>query len=418
MTVAASCDVVVIGAGPAGAVAAANLARRGYDVVVLERQVFPRFSIGESLLPQSMAFLGEAGMLDAVFAAGFQHKNGAAFLRRDDRFAFDFTDKFTPGWATTFQVQRARFDEVLADEASRAGCAVHYAHEILAIDVEGDAPVLDYAGPDGRRGRIKGRFCLDGSGFGRTLPRLLKLDRPSDFPVRKAVFTHVIDHIETPAFDRNKILITVHPTQQDIWYWLIPFSNGTCSLGAVGPLELLAGEPADSRAILQRLVAEADMLGGTLANAEYHIPVNSITGYASNVTTLHGRHFTLLGNAGEFLDPIFSSGVTIALKSSSLAAGLLDRQLRGDAVDWEREFAVPLKRGVDTFRQFVGAWYDGRLQDIIFAIDPKPDVQRMICAILAGYAWDETNPFVAQPERRLNAVAEICRQQRAGSGGS
>ncbi|MSO99402.1 MAG: FAD-dependent oxidoreductase [Rhodospirillaceae bacterium] len=418
MTVASSCEIVIIGAGPAGAVAGAILARRGYDVVVLERQVFPRFSIGESLLPQCMAFLGEAGMLDAVFAAQFQHKDGAAFWRFDQHFSFDFCEKFTPGWSSTFQVQRANFDKILADEASRAGCAVHYEHEILAIEFDSEAAVLDYGTPDGKRGQIRAKFCLDASGFGRTLPRLLKLDLPSNFPVRKALFTHVIDRIERPTFDRNKILISVHPKHSDIWFWLIPFSNGTSSLGAVGPMALMDGGPDDNKMLLQKLVVEAKMFGGTLTNAEYHIPVNSIAGYASNVSAMHGPRFALLGNAGEFLDPIFSSGVTIALKSSSLAAGLLDRQLHGDSVDWQNEFAVPLKRGVDTFRQFVTAWYDGRLQDIIFALAPQPDIQRMICSILAGYAWDEANPFVAQPERRLSALAELCRSQPLGKTGS
>ncbi|HMC46515.1 MAG TPA: FAD-dependent monooxygenase, partial [Caballeronia sp.] len=106
-------DVAIIGAGPSGAVAAALLRKAGRSVLVLERQHFPRFSIGESLLPQSMAYVEEAGMLQAVVEAGFQYKNGAHFIYRDQSSSFDFRDKHTPGWGTTYQVERAVFDDLL-----------------------------------------------------------------------------------------------------------------------------------------------------------------------------------------------------------------------------------------------------------------------------------------------------------------
>ena len=105
---------------------------------------------------------------------------------------------------------------------------------------------------------------------------------------------------------------------------------------------------------------------------------------------------------------MFSSGVTIAMRSASMAAGLLHRQLTGETVDWDTEFAIPLKRGVDTFRAYVEGWYDGSFQDVIFYPGSTPDIRRMISSILAGYAWDERNPFVAEPKRRLRMLSEIC----------
>jgi len=411
MTIAQTCDVAIIGAGPAGSVAAAILAAKGYDVVVLERQQFPRFSIGESLLPQCMDVLDEAGMVDAVTDARFQIKNGATFDRGGARAIFDFSDKFSPGWSTTYEVQRDRFDKLLADQAAEMGVAIHYCCEITEFDLASGEPVLSYREADGNSGELSAKFCLDASGFGQTLANLLGMVRPTDWPSRESVFTHVVDHIDPETFDRDKILITVHPERHDIWYWLIPFTGGISSLGVVGAEGALRNPGEDDEAVLWRFVSETGLLASLLTKAEAHRPCNGIAAYASNVEKLHGEKFALLGNAGGFLDPVFSSGVTIALRSASLAADCLDRQFRGRSVDWESEFGQPLARGVDTFRQFGAAWYDGRLQDIIFTERQSDRVRHMICSILAGYAWDENNPYVAQTERRLTALAEICKIQ-------
>ncbi|ANN78483.1 NAD(P)/FAD-dependent oxidoreductase [Bordetella flabilis] len=403
-------EIVIIGAGPAGAVAAGLLRRQGHRVLVLERQRFPRFSIGESLLAHCIEFIDEAGMLPAVEAAGFQVKNGAAFAWGDRYTAFDFRDKVTPGPGTTFQVLRARFDKILADEAARQGAEVRYEQEVVAADFTGPTPLLsvrDAGVPDAPVRRIGARFVLDASGYGRVLARLLDLERPSGLPPRKAIFTHVEDRITDPAFDREKILITVHPDQPAIWYWLIPFSDGRCSLGVVGG-ESLLGDDADLMATLRRLVDAAPNLKRLLADAVWDTPANTIGGYAASVTRLHGPGYALLGNAAEFLDPVFSSGVTIALHSSKLATDALHRQLHGQAVDWEADFAAPLMRGVETFRTYVEGWYAGTFRDVVFYERAQPDIRRMISSILAGYAWDRANPFVAEHARRLRALAEIC----------
>jgi flavin-dependent dehydrogenase len=403
-------EVVIIGAGPAGAVAAGLLRRQGHRVLVLERQRFPRFSIGESLLAHCIEFIEEAGMLPAVEAAGFQVKNGAAFAWGERYTAFDFRDKVTPGPGTTFQVLRARFDKILADEAARQGAEVRYEQEVVAADFTGPTPLLsvrDAGVPDAPVRRIGARFVLDASGYGRVLARLLDLERPSGLPPRKAIFTHVEDRIADPSFDREKILITVHPDQPGIWYWLIPFSDGRCSLGVVGG-ESLLGDDADLMASLRRLVDAAPNLKRLLANAVWDTPANTIGGYAASVTRLHGPGYALLGNAAEFLDPVFSSGVTIALHSSKLATDALHRQLQGQAVDWETDFAAPLMRGVETFRTYVEGWYAGTFRDVVFYERAQPDIRRMISSILAGYAWDRANPFVAEHARRLRALAEIC----------
>ncbi|SEI25525.1 Dehydrogenase (flavoprotein) [Pseudomonas asplenii] len=401
-------EVLVIGAGPSGAIAAALLKRKGHDVLIVERQHFPRFSIGESLLSHCLDFVEEAGMLDAVNAAGFQLKNGAAFAWGERYSAFDFGKTFSNGKPTTFQVQRAEFDKLLADQAALQGVEIRYGEEIVAADFERSQPQLQVRREDGSEYPLQARFVLDASGYGRVLPRLLDLEAPSGFPVRQAVFTHIEDRIDHPAFDREKILITTHPENRDIWFWTIPFSNGRCSLGVVADVSHFAGRSEDLDVCLKDFVAETPSLQNVLANAVWDTPARAIGGYSANVKNLHGPGYALLGNAAEFLDPVFSSGVTIAMRSASMAAGLLHRQLQGESVDWQSQFAEPLKRGVDTFRCYVEGWYAGTFQDVIYHPGSSQDIRAMISSILAGYAWDERNPFVSEPKRRLRMLSEIC----------
>ena len=404
-----STDVLIVGAGPAGAVAAGFLRQQGRRVLVLERELFPRFSIGESLLPQSMEYIQAAGMLQDVVEAGFQYKNGAAFAWGDKYTAFDFRDKFSEGWGTTYQVQRATFDKVLADAAARMGAEIRFQHEVTAIALDGDKPRVSARDAAGNEYQVEARFVLDASGFGRTLPRLLKLETPSNFPVRGAIFTHVADHIpQAGPFDRQKIRVTVHPKRPDVWFWTIPFSNGRCSIGVVAEQAFLAQYPGTEIERLRAILAEDAGLSALLNDAQWDTPARQIVGYSANVKSLWGKGFALLGNAGEFLDPVFSSGVTIAFKSASLATQCIAREFAGETVDWQAGYAVPLKAGVDTFRAFVDAWYAGGFQKIIFHERHTPDIRRMISAILAGYAWDQKNPYVAQAKRRLGVLEELC----------
>lgn len=400
-------DILIIGAGPAGSVAAGLLLQQGLRVLVIEKEQFPRFSIGESLLPQSMEYIEAAGFLRDVVEAGFQYKNGAAFVRADKKTEFDFRDKFSPGWATTYQVQRADFDHVLIRAAEKAGAEVRYRHQVVAVDVSGERPLVQVISPSQETYQISAQFLLDASGFGRVLPRLLDLETPSAFPVRGAYFTHVEDRIPVGTFDRNKILVTVHPEHVGVWFWTIPFSNGRCSVGVVATSEFLDQFEGSESERLRAIVAQTPTLATLLASAVWDTPARKLVGYAANVKSLHGKGYALLGNAGEFLDPVFSSGVTIAVKSASLAATAIGRAFRGESVDWQADYANPLKAGVDAFRSFVESWYSGGFQDIIFFAEQSPDVRKMITAILAGYAWDTRNPYVAQPHR-MKVLEQLC----------
>ena len=234
------------------------------------------------------------------------------------------------------------------------------------------------------------------------------MEIPSNLEVRTSIFTHIQDNIKDSRFDRKKILITVHPNIPGVWFWLIPFSDGRSSVGVVAKAEVLDKIAGDNLAQLQTLISQSGMLASILEHAQFDTPVGELQGYSSNVSKLWGDGYALLGNAGEFLDPVFSSGVTIAVKSADLAVEAVHKHLNGEDIDWENEFSQPLKEGVDTFRVFVEAWYSGRLQDVIFATNKDALIKRMVSSILAGYAWDKKNPLV-KDTRRLATLVELCK---------
>ena len=407
-------DVLIIGAGPAGAIAAAHLNREKFRVLMVEKLTFPRFVIGESMLPISMNLLANAGLLEAVQQCQFMHKHGAVFLRGDEVCNFDFSSQFTAGYDYTYQVPRGDFDQALANAVAAQGVDVRYRHTVLSVDFSPTHATTVIEQPDGARLEVKSRFILDCSGYGRVLPRLLKLEEPSCFPPREALFTHVTGDLRPADREAGKIWICMHPG--GAWLWVIPFSNGRTSVGAVASPEFFQQFPGDAETQLRAIINTDPNATKRLAQMQFALPPQRITGYSCSVKNLFGDRYALVGNATEFLDPIFSSGVALALASSERAAQVLIRQLRGEAVDWQAEYADHVMQGINTFRAYVASWYDGRLPQIFFAARRDPAIMRQICSVLAGYVWDRNNPYVSQADRALTALTRVLQgQQRAAA---
>ncbi|MAF92425.1 MAG: FAD-dependent oxidoreductase [Bdellovibrionaceae bacterium] len=398
--------VAVIGAGPSGTCVAKLLRDQGLQVSVFERSKFPRFSIGESLLPQCCSDLKEAGLLDQLDLDEFQFKNGASFLRNSERIDFDFSEKYSSGMDHAYQVKRAKFDKALADLVEESGVEIRYEQQINDVKIENSIVELTCVSlPDGKSYSEKFDYLVDASGFARVLPRLFSLEHPSDQEPRFSVFTHLIDNNKT-KMDRNKIQVVINEKRKDIWYWLIPFQDGSISVGVVGPLKDYDENYSEKENFYRFLEDSQDVKTAIQFKDWENTGFKKILAYSSNVKKLYGENYVLLGNAGEFIDPVFSSGVTIACRSASIAAPLIARQLRGKKVDWEKEFSVELRRGIDVFKEFVSHWYTGVLADIFYANSSNPDIKKMICSILAGYAWDIDNPLTKNTRRRLRALAD------------
>lgn len=403
------CDVLVIGAGPSGTVAASILKNKGLNVILVEREKFPRFVIGESLLPRCMDNLEKAGLLEAVKKADFQKKFGAKFVMGERTCDFNFSDQYYQGWTWTWQVKRAAFDHILADATAGKGVNIEYETSVVDVKFNADhSSITTVERKNGDKYDIKARFIIDGSGYGRVLPRLLKLDAPSNFPPRSAVFCHFTDERRPGGEDGNRITAIVH--QKDLWIWVIPFSDGTTSVGFVGYPADLDKYKGDENQQIDSWIQAAPELRDRFANSKKMMPARKITAFSISVKNLYGPGYALTGNSTEFLDPIFSSGVTFATESGALAGELVSRQLGGEAVDWDKEYSAYIKKGVDVFRTYVQAWYDGRLHTIFFHPNSNETIKRQICSVLAGYVWDETNPYVKRHEKAIDTLYNVVKQ--------
>ena len=403
-------DVLVIGAGPSGTVAASIVNKAGFKVKIVEKLQFPRFVIGESLLPRCMEALTEAGFVDALKEKGFQEKFGAKFVKDGKTCDYFFADQFTPGWNWTWQVPRAEFDKTLADTVEKMGVPVCYETTVTNIVFNGASSLTTIEDKKGNPSTIEAKFIIDGSGYGRVIPKLFNLDKPSNLAPRKALFSHTVDTKRSLDDEPNRITIVVH--RPGVWIWVIPFSNGITSLGFVGNPEFFKQYEGNDEQQLRTLIASEPYLSERFKDVELVFAPKVLESWSTTTDKFYGDGFVLTGNVTEFLDPVFSSGVTLATVSSQMAAHLVIRKLNGESIDWEKEYMQPVMQGVNTFRSYVMAWYEGTLDTIFFAEKQNLEIKNMICSVLAGYVWDKTNPYVKEHDTALTKLARLINLEK------
>jgi flavin-dependent dehydrogenase len=405
-------DVLIIGAGPSGSVASSYLHNQGVTVKVIEKSKFPRFVVGESLLPRCMEHFKEVGLLDCLMAENFEKKHGARFIRGDEVCEFDFGVKYTDGWDWTWQVPRADFDNAMAQELIKRGVDITFEHAVTGVSFNEDSSsITTMEDANGKTTKIHAKFIIDSSGHGRVLPRLLDLDKPADLPKHSSIFTHVDDLRRPEGVEGTTITFDVVSTE--VWLWVIPFSNGKCSLGYVGPSEFIEGfEGETNTEKLQNMMKLSKYYIDRFKSIDYDFEPVMIKNVSKSVKQLYGNGYALTGNSAEFLDPVFSSGVTFATESGLLSAKLITRQLAGETVDWQKEYSEHILNGVEVFSTYVKEWYTGNLQKIFFHYQGNEVIKKQICAVLAGYVWDKTNPFVKNHNRLIKTVAHITDMER------
>ncbi|MFH6965926.1 NAD(P)/FAD-dependent oxidoreductase [Flavobacterium sp. FlaQc-28] len=408
-------DVLVIGAGPSGCVSASYLHKNNVKVKVVEKQRFPRLVVGESLIPRVMDHFAEAELFDALNAMNFEKKLGARFIRGEEICVFDFSKKFGEGWDWTWQVPRADFDNTMAQEVVRKGVDLEFETEVLEVSFEGKNSKTIVKDKDGNLKEIHAKFIIDSSGYGRVLPRLLDLDTPSKLDPHSSIFTHVKDINREEGEEGTQISFDILETQ--VWLWVIPFSNGNTSLGVVGPTDFInsLSENKDNAEALKNAIQLSDFYIKRFQGTEFLFEPVKLENYSRAVKKMYGDGFALTGNSSEFLDPVFSSGVAFATESGMLAAKLYLKEAQGTPVDWEVEFTQYMKRGIAVFTTYVQEWYTGNLQTLFFHQPENPEVKEKICAVLAGYVWNEENSFVKKHDHVIANMAYLLNMQKEQS---
>ena len=399
-------DVLIIGDGPSGSVAASYLHNQGFKIKVVEKNKFPRFVIGESLLPRCMDHFDEVDLLEPIKDFGFEVKRGARFMKGSKICNFDFSKKHTEGWNWTWQVPRADFDKVLTDTLIERGVDIAFQQEVIDVQFDDNSSTTTIKDIEGNVSYITSKYIIDSSGYGRVLPRLLDLDKPSSIPKHSSIFTHVKE-LNRPAGEEGT-LITFDIISLDTWLWVIPFSNGTTSIGYVGDSDYLDSIEGDRSQKLRTLLKLSDYYYDRFKDVDFSFEPIMIKNFSKSVKQLHGKGYALTGNSAEFLDTVFSSGVTFATESALLAAKLFARELRGEKVNWDVDYTDYIMSGVDVFSTYVKEWYTGNLQTIFFHDHENAEIKKQICAVLAGYVWDRSNPFVKNHHRLVKTVAHIA----------
>jgi len=378
-----TCDVVVIGGGPAGSTVAALLAEKGWDVAVLERDRHPRFHIGESLLPHNNRLFERLGVLDQVREVGLV-KHGAMFNSpaHPASRTFYFSDAIDPSAPSAFQVHRADLDHILLRNAARKGAAVF--EETLAVEVtlpsEGARVVA--RGPDGEC-RWRARFLVDASGRDTLLANMLRVKRANPRHASAALYAHYEGAQHRPGIDAGNIEIYWFDHG---WFWVIPLKRGVTSVGAVCWPYYLKTRSGSLERFLDETVALCPPLAERLRDARRLTSVTATGNYSYESVRSHGPNCLMIGDSFAFVDPVFSSGVYLAMAGAFAGAETVDACLRDPAAAPRavRAYERRVRRGLSLFSWFIYRVTTPAMRDLLMRPRNVFGVVRGVVSLLAG----------------------------------
>ena len=399
-------DVIVIGGGPAGSTVAALVAATGRRVQLFERAQFPRFAIGESLMPATYWTFKRLGVLDRLKDSTFPRKHSVQFFGQSGRGStpFYFADTNPHESAITWQVLRGPFDAMLLDNARAKGAQVHQGARVLEVLFAGErATGVRAQLATGQPREFAAHVVVDATGQSALLGRKLKLTQPEPELKKASIYTHYRGGQRDRGIDGGATLI-LHTEGRDSWFWYIPLPDDTVSVGVVGAISyLLQGRRENAQAIFEQELAKCRPMQERLQRAEQLFAVKTTKDFSYRASRLAGEGWVLVGDAFCFLDPMYSSGVYLALKSGEMAADAIAGAFaNGDfSAAQLGGFGPELVRGMEAVRKMVYAFYS---KDFSFAefLQRHPECKQGVIDVLSG------NLFSEHVEPIFGPMGQVC----------
>jgi flavin-dependent dehydrogenase len=417
-------DFAVAGGGPAGSSAAILLRQRGHSVVLFERETFPRFHIGESLLSTANDAFAALGVTKQIENASFPQKWGARLFTHDGQTGryVDFTCVREVTRPQTYQVCRQEFDRILLERARELDVDVREGCNVTGCEFTPEAAILDVASrADRATSRMRVRAVVDATGRGGLLARKFNLRTEEPRLANIAIYSHYtnVPRLEGPRPDDIRLI-----ARNDAgWFWLIPISKELTSVGVVLPKAVyrrLANGSAEET--LNRTIGDTPIIAELMREARREWPVRVEKDFSYSASAYAGDRWILAGDAGSFLDPVFSTGVSIAMESGIEAAAELHRALlRNDfSASSFAAFSRRQRKRFERFRRFVVGFYTPQFRDVFFSAEPPKLIFRSVATVLAG-RWDSSlwTRFLNQLffgivsiQKRLNIARRVFRRDR------
>jgi flavin-dependent dehydrogenase len=383
-----TCDVLIIGGGPAGSTAATLLAQKGHQVVVMEKEKFPRFHIGESLLPVNNGLFEELGVLDQVDRVSMK-KHAAQFdsMYHDKQQSFYFARAMNGRFPFSYEIHRADLDQILLDNCRAKGAQVYEETSVTGVDFSDQEFVhVTTQDKDGEK-KWRARFIMDASGRDTFLANRFKCKKPYPNHASAALYGHYAGVQRLPAPDEGNITLFWFDHG---WFWLIPLINGNTSVGMVCWPSFLKTRKTDITTFMQDAIATCPPLARRMRNARLTVPITATGNYSYVSKKMCGDRYLLLGDAYAFIDPIFSSGVLLAMKSAYAAAAAVDAGLRNPAhmARGLRRFEKSVHTGIKGFTWLIFRMTTPMLRQLVMNPRNVLGVETAVIAILAGDVHD------------------------------
>ena len=402
-------DTIVIGGGPAGSTVATLVAEQGHRVLLLERTSTPQFKIGESLIPATYWTFKRLGMLDKLRASHFPQKYSVQFYSRTGKASnpFYFFQTNPHDSAVTWQVLRSEFDQMLLDNAKEKGVEIRRGTGVREVLFEGDtATGVVTQNVDGTRETLNATVIVDSTGQRSLIGRQLNLNTTEPNLKMASLFTHYEGGHRDEGIDEGATLI-LHTEEKDSWFWSIPLPYNRTSIGVVGELDYLLQNRRDTdgklntQKIFNEELAKCAPLQQRLEGANQLFPIQSTKDFSYRASRIAGNNWVLVGDAFGFLDPVYSTGLFLALKSGEMAADVIIEAFHKNDFSEAQlgSFGPAFVNGMEAFRKLVYAFYTKEFSFARF-LSEYPEHQGGIVDILSGdvFRKDVTHIFPAMAE--------------------